>query len=143
MKVRMIKICDNLRAWHPFHFQVFPPNVTGAMPFSQFIFKLLALSRDNVTFEQYSIKSIPEQPDSPTSFDFEVNVISALPISTSKLEQFQSTTQADSALQQLMQLTMEGWPDHKSKVPTQYLYIGNSRNRYYLVMESFSKVKRL
>ena len=34
-----------------------------------------------------AIKSIlPEQPDSSTSFNFEVNVIPALPISISKLE---------------------------------------------------------
>ena len=61
---------------------------------------------------------LPEQPDNSTSFKFEVNVISALPISNSKLEQLQLMTHSDLALQQLMQLTKDGWPDHKSKVPT-------------------------
>jgi len=30
-------------------------------------------------------------------------------------------TQSDSDLQQLIQVTQKGWPDHKSKVPTQCL----------------------
>ena len=64
---------------------------------------------------------LPEYPDNSMSFKFEVNVISVLPISNSKLEQLQSMTQSDSALQQLMQLTLDGWPDHKSKVPTHCL----------------------
>ena len=64
---------------------------------------------------------LPEQPDNSTAFKFEVNVISALPISNLKLEQLQMMTQSDLALQQLMQLTLDGWPDHKSKVPTHCL----------------------
>ena len=60
---------------------------------------------------------LPEQPDN----SFEVNVISALPISNSKLEELQLMAQSDSALQQLMQLTLDSWLDHKSKVPTQCL----------------------
>ena len=61
---------------------------------------------------------LSEQPDNSMSFKFEVNVISTLPISHSKLEQLQLMTQSDSALQQLMQLTMQGWPEHKANVPT-------------------------
>ena len=64
---------------------------------------------------------LTDQSDYCTSFKFEVNVISTLPISKSKLNQLQSLTQSDSHLQQLMQLTEKGWPDHKSKVPSQCL----------------------
>ena len=38
---------------------------------------------------------LPEQPDNSMSFQFEVNAISALPISHYKLEQLQMTTQSD------------------------------------------------
>ena len=64
---------------------------------------------------------LTDQSDCCTSFKFEVNVISTLPISKSKLNQLQSLTQSDSHIQQLMQLTEKGWPDHKSKVPSQCL----------------------
>ena len=42
---------------------------------------------------------LSEQPDNSMSFKFEVNVISTLPISHSKLEQLQLMTQSDLALQ--------------------------------------------
>ena len=64
---------------------------------------------------------LTKQPDDSTSFEFEVNVVASLPISKTKLEQFQSMTQSDSALKQLMKLTLDGWPDHKSQVPTECL----------------------
>ena len=64
---------------------------------------------------------LTKQPDDSTSFEFEVNVVASLPISKTKLEQFQSMTQSDSALMQLMKLTLDGWPDHKSQVPTECL----------------------
>ena len=64
---------------------------------------------------------LPDQFDSRTSLEFEVNVVSTLPISKPKLNQLQSMTQCDSDLQQLVQITQKGWPDHKSKVPSQCL----------------------
>lgn len=64
---------------------------------------------------------LSEQLDNSTAFKFVVNVISAMLISNSKLEQRQMMTQSDSALQRLMQLTLDGWLDHKSKVPTHCL----------------------
>lgn len=45
---------------------------------------------------------LSEQLDNSTAFKFVVNVISAMLISNSKLEQRQMMTQSDSALQQLM-----------------------------------------
>ena len=63
----------------------------------------------------------PDQLDNLTSFEFEVNIISTLPISKCKLDQLQSMTQSDSVLQQLMHIAEKGWPDHKSKVPSQCL----------------------
>ena len=64
---------------------------------------------------------LPDQSDSHTSLEFEVNVVSTLPISKPKLNQLQSMTQCDPDLQQLVQITQKGWPDRKSKVPTQCL----------------------
>jgi len=63
---------------------------------------------------------LPDQSDGNTSFEFEVNIISTLPISKPKLDQPQSRTHSDSDFKkkQLMQLTENGWPDHKSKVPS-------------------------
>ena len=45
---------------------------------------------------------LPDQSDSHTSFEFEVNIVSTLPISKSKLDQLQSMTQPDFDLQQLI-----------------------------------------
>ena len=64
---------------------------------------------------------LSDQSDSHTSLEFEVNVVSTLPISKPKLNQLQSMTQCDPDLQQLVQIIQKGWPDRKSKVPTQCL----------------------
>ena len=61
---------------------------------------------------------LPNQPEDNTSYEFEVNVVTTLPISAPKLNQLQSMTKSDSDLQKLMRLTENGWPDHKSKVPS-------------------------
>jgi len=58
---------------------------------------------------------LPNQSEGNTSLEFEENIVSTLLISTPKL---QSMMQCDLDLQHLMQLTENGWPDHKSKVPS-------------------------
>ncbi|KAL9974674.1 hypothetical protein ACROYT_G011737 [Oculina patagonica] len=44
-------------------------------------------------------------------------LIANLPISEQKLKEFQEATKADQSLQTVAQLTKQGWPDHKNKVP--------------------------
>ena len=51
---------------------------------------------------------LPNQPEDNTSYEFEVNMVTTLPISAPKLNQLQSMTKSDSDLQQLMQLTENG-----------------------------------
>ena len=50
-------------------------------------------------------------------------------MSKPKLDQLQSMTQSDSYLQQLMQLTENGWLDHKSKVPSPCLQYWSFREQ--------------
>ena len=59
--------------------------------------------------------------DSCTSFEFEVNVLTTIPISDDKLHLLQTETRSDPVLQHLMQLCTDGWPDDRSKVPAQCL----------------------
>ena len=62
-----------------------------------------------------------EPTNSCTSFEFEVNVLTTIPISDDKLHLLQTETWSDPVLQHLMQLCTDGWPDDRSKVPTQCL----------------------
>ena len=64
---------------------------------------------------------MPESTNSCTSFEFEVNILTTVPISDDKLCQLQSETDSDSVLQHLMQLCIDGWPNDRSKVPAQCL----------------------
>lgn len=58
----------------------------------------------------HEIISVPNLSKGNTPFEFKVNVVSTLPISTPKLIQLQSMMHD---LQQLMQPTENRWPDHK------------------------------
>ena len=63
-----------------------------------------------------------EPTDSCTSFDFEVNVLTTIPISDDKLHLLQTETRSDPVLQHLMmQLCTDGWSDDRSKVLAQCL----------------------
>ena len=44
-------------------------------------------------------------------------LVANLPIAEPKLQELQEATKADPSLQAVAQLTKDGWPDHKSKVP--------------------------
>ena len=51
---------------------------------------------------------IPESTDHSIPLEFEVNALSTVPISDSKLYLLQTETQSDSVLQKLMQLCIDG-----------------------------------
>ena len=70
----------------------------------------------------YTLQTYTTEPtDSCTSFEFEVNVITTIPISDDKLHLLQTETRSDPVLQHLMQLCTDGLPDDRSKVPAQCL----------------------
>ena len=75
------------------------------------------LGKQLVIADTLSRSYIKDSTDSSTSFDFEVNTLTTVPISDDKLRLLQTQTQSDPALQCLMQLCTDGWPDHRSKVP--------------------------
>ena len=54
---------------------------------------------------------LPEQPDETLEEKFEVNVISTLPISETKLSQLKQNTQADDQLHKSLAVVKSGWPD--------------------------------
>ena len=54
---------------------------------------------------------LPEPPDETLEKKFEVNVISTLPISETKLSQLKQNTQADDQLHKLLSVIKSGWPD--------------------------------
>ena len=55
-------------------------------------------------------------PDAETEMQIHL-LVANLPISEQKLKEFQEATRADQSLQTVAQLTKQGWPDHKNKVP--------------------------
>ncbi|KAL9951197.1 hypothetical protein ACROYT_G043817 [Oculina patagonica] len=55
-------------------------------------------------------------PDAETEMQIHL-LVANLPISEQKLKEFQEATKADQPLQTVAQLTKQGWPDHKNKVP--------------------------
>ena len=71
-----------------------------------------ALSRAHLE-TTYTIQGIP---DAETEMQVHL-LVANLPISERKLNEFQEATTADPTLQAVAQLTKQGWPDHKSKVP--------------------------
>ena len=71
-----------------------------------------ALSRAHLE-TTYTIQGIP---DAETEMQVHL-LVANLPISEKKLKEFQEATTADPTLQTVAQLTKQGWPDHKSKVP--------------------------
>ena len=64
---------------------------------------------------------IKDSTDSFTSFEFEVNTLTTVPILVDKLHLLQTQTHFDPALQCLMKLCTDGWPNNRSKVPAQCL----------------------
>ena len=71
---------------------------------------------------------LPEPPDSTLEEKFEVNVISTLPISETKLSQLKQNTQADEQLYKLLSVVKSGWPDAKQDLPTECLPYWNYRD---------------
>ena len=71
-----------------------------------------ALSRAHLE-TTYTIQGIP---DAETEMQVHL-LVANLPISEKKLKEFQEATTADPTLQTVAQLTKQGWPDHKSKLP--------------------------
>ena len=55
-------------------------------------------------------------PDAETEMQVPL-LVASLPISEKKLKELQEATASDPTLQTVAQLTKQGWPDHKSKVP--------------------------
>ena len=71
-----------------------------------------ALSRAHLE-TTYQNEGIPDG-----EIEMQVHLLVAnLPIAEPKLQELQEATKADPSLQAVAQLTKDGWPDHKSKVP--------------------------
>ena len=71
-----------------------------------------ALSRAHLE-TSYQNEGIPDG-----EIEMQVHLLVAnLPIAEPKLQELQGATKADPSLQAVAQLTKDGWPDHKSKVP--------------------------
>ena len=58
---------------------------------------------------------LPEPPDEILEEKFEVNVISTLPISETKLSQLKQNTQVDNQLHKLPSVVKSGWPNKKTR----------------------------
>ncbi len=54
--------------------------------------------------------------ESPETDQFNVNSVSFLPISATRLEEIRSATEKDKTLQSLRDVIMSGWPEHRSLV---------------------------
>ncbi|KAL9969913.1 hypothetical protein ACROYT_G022191 [Oculina patagonica] len=69
-------------------------------------------------------------------------LVANLPISEQKLKEFQEAAKADPALQTVAQLTKQGWPDHKNKVPAGAKPYWSFKGDIMKLMEFSSKVTR-
>jgi len=61
---------------------------------------------------------LPEKFNDCVAEEFEISALLTLPISNIKLAQIKDHVSADPALQQLIYLTADGWPNDRSKVPS-------------------------
>ena len=66
--------------------------------------------------------------------DFSVNVVAALPITTSKLEELQRETNNDTDLHNLAIVVKTGWPNNRSEVPPLLEHTGHSGKNYPCTM---------
>ena len=71
---------------------------------------------------------LPKPPDSALEEKFEVNVISTLPISETKLSQLKQNTKADEQLHKLLSVVKSGWPDAKQDLLIECLPYWNYRD---------------
>ena len=60
---------------------------------------------------------LPEKFNDCIAEEFEIRALLTIFMSKDKLAQLKEHVTADVALQQLMDLTTDGWPNNKSKVP--------------------------
>ena len=81
------------------------------------------ITKDGIKPDESKIEAILNLPSPQNKKDVErllgmVTYLSKfIPISEQKLKEFQEATKADQSLQTVAQLTKQGWPDHKNKVP--------------------------
>ena len=80
-------------------------------------------------------------PDYETEMQIHL-LVAYLPISEQKLKEFQEATKADPSLQAVAQLTKQGWPDHRNKVPAKANPYWSSKKKSIRLMESSSKDTR-
>ena len=82
---------------------------------------------------------LPQQSDDTLEEKFEINILSTLPISETKLDQLKQETQRDPQLSKLMSVVQSGWPDKKFLMDV--LPTGTTVMKFPHQMESFSKVR--